>query len=62
MVLAELPVGTVKADPAGIILVGTPFLPLLNSRVPVRVVVIERPLIGRPAVVGGPRNVAALEK
>ena len=40
----------------------TPLFPFHMSRVAIRVVVIKRPLVSRPAIVGLPGRVAALEE
>ena len=62
MILAELRVRTVKTHPPGIVRVGAPLFPFLISRVAILVVVVKRPLVSRPTVVGLPGHVAALEE
>ena len=62
MILAELRVRSVKTDPPGIFRVGAPLFSFLVSGVAVGVVVVERILVGGPAVVGLPGHVTALEQ
>ena len=62
MILAELRIRAVKAHPTGVGRIGAPLFSFLVSRVAIVVVVVERILVGGPAVVGQPGHVTALKK